>query len=176
VPPDLYNQGDGDGARVELFSKGGIAVAVALFRLWASTWRIRITDSARMFFEGRANSQIALLAQSARDGTQPQIRYGQRLRFCGLVSPSRDGAMLSEILKQVGVVPVRGSSTRRAVESHPRANRRHRKTKPPGRHNPRRPAGSGLPAQRRPARAGGTLPHGHPDSIDFRPYRAKKLG
>jgi lysophospholipid acyltransferase (LPLAT)-like uncharacterized protein len=45
------------------------------------------------------------------------LRYAPHRRLAGLVSASRDGGLLAEILEQFNVEPVRGSSSRRGPQA-----------------------------------------------------------
>jgi lysophospholipid acyltransferase (LPLAT)-like uncharacterized protein len=98
--------------------KLGIGLGLLVFRLLMSTVRVRFSASAKkvlwqtpqrrlfLIWHNRLAMALMVFARSKVD-----------IPFTGLVSASRDGAMLTQVMRSFGVQVVRGSSSRRAVEA-----------------------------------------------------------
>ena len=94
----------------------------ATLRLLAATLRYRIHDPHG--FTTRKDCEQAIyciwhnrLALSMKLYFTFGRRYHQAAGLAGLVSASRDGAFLAAILERFGVLPVRGSSSRRGPQA-----------------------------------------------------------
>jgi lysophospholipid acyltransferase (LPLAT)-like uncharacterized protein len=93
-----------------------IAFAYRVFQLWARTLRFEIDDRARIvgvpprgrFIATVWHNRLFLFPYSVR-------RFLPQTRGAALVSASRDGAMLADVLKRFGFDAVRGSSSRRGA-------------------------------------------------------------
>jgi hypothetical protein len=94
----------------------------AALRLLAATLRYRINDPHG--FTARKNGEQAIyciwhnrLALSMKLYFTFGRRFHQSAGLAGLVSASRDGAFLAAMLERFGVLPVRGSSSRRGPQA-----------------------------------------------------------
>lgn len=94
----------------------------AALRLLAATLRYRIIDPHE--FTARKDCEQAIyciwhnrLALSMKLYFTFGRRHHQAVGLAGLVSASRDGAFLAAILERFGVMPVRGSSSRRGPQA-----------------------------------------------------------
>ncbi|MGO8766399.1 MAG: lysophospholipid acyltransferase family protein [Limisphaerales bacterium] len=91
-------------------------------RLLAATIRFRLDDRPGVF-NGAPKEKILFafwhnrLALSAILYRRFVLRHARDRRLAGLVSASRDGGLLAEILKHFGIDPVRGSSSRRGPQA-----------------------------------------------------------
>jgi lysophospholipid acyltransferase (LPLAT)-like uncharacterized protein len=93
-----------------------VAVGYRLFQLWVRTLRFVVDDRAgiigevprRRFIATVWHNRLFLFPYSVR-------RFLPERRGVGLVSASRDGAILAEMLKRLGFGAVRGSSSRRGA-------------------------------------------------------------
>ena len=99
------------------------ALIVFLIRAMATTVRYRINDQSG-FFQGKAPPGKFIfaiwhnrLALSIILYQRYLHRYEPARRMAGLVSASRDGGLLAQILEYFGVVPIRGSSSRRGGQA-----------------------------------------------------------
>ena len=91
-------------------------------RIMSWTIRFRFDDSAKFFAEKNPGPMIFCvwhnrLFLSAIVYQKCQKRIGMKRAMAGLVSASRDGAMLALIFKQFGITAVRGSSSRRGAQA-----------------------------------------------------------
>ena len=100
----------------------GAWIIWAGLRLIAATLRYRINDPHG--FTLRKDCEQAIyciwhnrLALSMKLYFNFGRRYHRAAGLAGLVSASRDGAFLAEILERFGVLPVRGSSSRRGPQA-----------------------------------------------------------
>ena len=88
-----------------------------LLRMLRFTWRVYFSDPHGMMEAGRDrpfilcawHNRLAYAMVAIREGIQPKT--GRRMAV--MVSASRDGAFLVEILRAFDVEPVRGSTSRR---------------------------------------------------------------
>jgi lysophospholipid acyltransferase (LPLAT)-like uncharacterized protein len=91
-------------------------------RLLAATIRFRLDDRPQ-YFNGEPKEKILFafwhnrLALSAILYHRFVLRFAPDRRLAGLVSASRDGGMLAEILGYFSIEPVRGSSSRRGPQA-----------------------------------------------------------
>jgi lysophospholipid acyltransferase (LPLAT)-like uncharacterized protein len=99
------------------------ALIVFLVRLTAATIRFRFEDRSG-FFQGASSPGrfiFALwhnrLALSAIMYQRYVRKFEPQRRMAGLVSASRDGGLLAQILENFGIVPIRGSSSRRGGQA-----------------------------------------------------------
>jgi lysophospholipid acyltransferase (LPLAT)-like uncharacterized protein len=101
-----------DGWRARLL----VAVGYRIFQLWARTLRFEIDDRAAIvgapprarFIAAVWHNRLFLFPYVIR-------RFLPHRRGAGLVSPSRDGAILADVLNRFGLGAVRGSSSRRGA-------------------------------------------------------------
>jgi lysophospholipid acyltransferase (LPLAT)-like uncharacterized protein len=93
-----------------------VAVAYRLFQVWVRTLRFEIDDRvdiigkppSRRFIATVWHNRLFLFPYAVR-------RFLPETRGAALVSASRDGAVLADILKRFGFEAVRGSSSRRGA-------------------------------------------------------------
>ena len=91
-------------------------------RLLAATIRFRFDDRPK-YFNGEPKEKIIFalwhnrLAFSAILYHRFVLRHAPHRRLAGLVSASRDGGLLAQILEHFGIEPVRGSSSRRGPQA-----------------------------------------------------------
>jgi len=100
----------------------GAWIIWAALRLVAATLRYRINDPHGFTTRKDCNRAIYCiwhnrLALSMKLYFTFGRRYHQAAGLAGLVSASRDGAFLAAILERFGVLPVRGSSSRRGPQA-----------------------------------------------------------
>ena len=92
-----------------------------LLRMLRFTWRVNFSDPHGMMEAGRDrpfilcawHNRLAYAMVAIREGVQPKT--GRRM--AAMVSASRDGAFLVEILRAFDVEPVRGSTSRRGRQA-----------------------------------------------------------
>jgi lysophospholipid acyltransferase (LPLAT)-like uncharacterized protein len=92
-----------------------------LLRMLRFTWRVNFSDPHGMMEAGRDrpfivcawHNRLAYAMIAIREGIQPKT--GRRM--AAMVSASRDGAFLVEILRAFDVEPVRGSTSRRGRQA-----------------------------------------------------------
>jgi lysophospholipid acyltransferase (LPLAT)-like uncharacterized protein len=90
---------------------------MGLLRLWFKSLRFRGTTHLREFLREKSSPQIfAFWHNRLFPVARLYARYYKAHSIYGLVSPSKDGAWLSEIYEQLGIPSVRGS-TRRGGQS-----------------------------------------------------------
>jgi len=99
------------------------ATAIYLsIRALAATIRFRLDDRAG-FFNGAPKEKIIFaiwhnrLALSAVLYRRFVLKFAPARRMAGMVSASRDGGLLAQILEHFGIEPVRGSSSRRGPQA-----------------------------------------------------------
>jgi lysophospholipid acyltransferase (LPLAT)-like uncharacterized protein len=101
-----------------------LAAAVIYFsiRALAATIRFRLNDPAN-FFNGAPKEKIIFaiwhnrLALSAVLYRRYVLKFKPERRMAGMVSASRDGGLLAQLLELFGIEPVRGSSSRRGPQA-----------------------------------------------------------
>jgi lysophospholipid acyltransferase (LPLAT)-like uncharacterized protein len=93
-----------------------------LIRTLAATIRFRLDDHSG-YFQGKPSGKIIIVFWHNRLAL-PGILYQRYMRkyfperqIAGLVSASRDGGLLAQILQNFGIVPIRGSSSRRGGQA-----------------------------------------------------------
>ena len=91
---------------------------VCLFlKLWFATIRVKLKES-HSHLKNISSPKIVVIWHNRIFSTPILMRrFHKKIKMAGLVSPSRDGAILSEIFKNFGVQTIRGSSDRRALAS-----------------------------------------------------------
>lgn len=101
-----------DGWRARLL----VAVGYRIFQVWARTLRFEIDDRAAVIGVPPRGRFIATVWHN-RLFLFPYVirRFLPQTRGAALVSPSRDGAILADVLKRFGFDVVRGSSSRRGA-------------------------------------------------------------
>ena len=93
-----------------------------LIRALAATIRFRLTDPSG-FFNGAPKEKIIFaiwhnrLALSAILYRRYVLKHEPRRWMAGMVSASRDGGLLAQILEHFDIEPVRGSSSRRGPQA-----------------------------------------------------------
>lgn len=98
------------------------ALVYGVIRLVAATVRFRLEDHSGLFVGEPAeklifavwHNRLALVLTAYR---RHVTRFAPARRLAGLVSASRDGGMLAEVLEWFDVQPVRGSSSRRGSQA-----------------------------------------------------------
>jgi len=91
-------------------------------RLLAATIRFRLDDRPG-FFTGPPREQIIFALWHNRLALSPimyrrfVVRFAPERRMAGMVSASRDGGLLAQILQHFGIEPIRGSSSRRGPQA-----------------------------------------------------------
>jgi lysophospholipid acyltransferase (LPLAT)-like uncharacterized protein len=92
-----------------------------LIRCVTATIRFRLDDRAGNFQSEPPKVIFALwhnrLALSAAMYQRYVRAFNSRRRLAGLVSASRDGGLLAQVLENFGIEPVRGSSSRRGAQA-----------------------------------------------------------
>jgi len=95
-----------------------VAITAFLFRLVIFTLRVRISQRARELIASRpASSLIFMWHNRMLLGLCAFSRAARGIPLTVLVSASRDGAIVVEVLRAFGMQHVRGSSSRRAVQA-----------------------------------------------------------
>jgi lysophospholipid acyltransferase (LPLAT)-like uncharacterized protein len=98
------------------------ALLTLFIRFLAATIRFRIDDRSG-HFQGKSSGKIIIAFwhnRLALCGILYQryiIKFFPERRIAGLVSASRDGGLLAQILANFGIVPIRGSSSRRGGQA-----------------------------------------------------------
>ena len=98
------------------------ALAYLLVRGIAGTIRYKLNDGAGLF-KGEPRGQLIFafwhnrLALSVILYRRYILKFAPARRIAGMVSASRDGALLARIFEHFGVEPVRGSSSRRGGQA-----------------------------------------------------------
>jgi len=99
------------------------AAAIYLgIRALAATIRFRLDDRSG-FFTGAPREQIIFALWHNRLALSPVmyrrfvLKFAPERRLAGMVSASRDGGLLAQILEHFGIEPVRGSSSRRGPQA-----------------------------------------------------------
>jgi lysophospholipid acyltransferase (LPLAT)-like uncharacterized protein len=93
-----------------------------LIRALAATIRFRLDDRSNIF-SGAPKEKIIFaiwhnrLALSIILYRRYILRFAPERRMAGMVSASRDGGLLAQILEHFGIEPVRGSSSRRGAQA-----------------------------------------------------------
>ena len=93
-----------------------------LIRALAATVRFRLEDKSG-FLDGAPKEKIIFaiwhnrLALSAVLYRRHVLKFAPERRMAGMVSASRDGGLLAQILEHFGIEPVRGSSSRRGPQA-----------------------------------------------------------
>lgn len=91
-------------------------------RVLAATIRFRLDDRSQLF-NGAPREKIIFaiwhnrLALSAVMYRRYVLKFAPERRMAGMVSASRDGGLLAQILEHFGIEPVRGSSSRRGPQA-----------------------------------------------------------
>jgi lysophospholipid acyltransferase (LPLAT)-like uncharacterized protein len=99
------------------------ALIVFLIRAMALTVRFRVDDRSGYFGKGSPPEKFIFafwhnrLALSAVMYHRFVRKFDPDRRIAGLVSASRDGGLLAQILEYFGIVPIRGSSSRRGGQA-----------------------------------------------------------
>jgi lysophospholipid acyltransferase (LPLAT)-like uncharacterized protein len=101
-----------------------LAAAIIYFsiRSLAATIRFRLDDPSG-FFNGAPQGKIIFaiwhnrLALSAVLYRKYVLKFAPERRMAGMVSASRDGGLLAQLLELFGIEPVRGSSSRRGPQA-----------------------------------------------------------
>ena len=102
---------------VSLWQSVLIFLVCLVIKLWQSTIRFKVRGGAGLFKD--IHSPIIVVIWHNRIFTTPMLmrRYHKKFPLAGLISPSKDGAILAEMFKNFGVQTVRGSSDRRGLAS-----------------------------------------------------------
>src|SRR5580704_10215103 len=93
-----------------------------LIRAIAATIRFRMDDRSG-FFKDLPGEKMIFAFWHNRLALSPVIRqrfvlkFAPERRMAGMVSASRDGGLLAQILEHFGIEPVRGSSSRRGPQA-----------------------------------------------------------
>lgn len=95
-----------------------ISIGILWVRLLGWTIRVELSPRAMALLKERPSGTLFLLWHNRLALALIAFsRYGRHLPLTGLVSSSRDGAILAQVMHAFGIETVRGSSSRRAVEA-----------------------------------------------------------
>jgi lysophospholipid acyltransferase (LPLAT)-like uncharacterized protein len=124
--PDIFSQPRKSGVVVPHQARWHQRLAAAAIyfsiRALAATIRFRLDDPAG-FFNGAPREKIIFaiwhnrLALSAVLYRKYILKFAPERRMAGMVSASRDGGLLAQLLELFGIEPVRGSSSRRGPQA-----------------------------------------------------------
>lgn len=93
-----------------------VAIGFRIFQLWARTLRFEVEDQTGLLQEIPPRNFIAAVWHNRLFLFPYTIRrFFPSAQGAGLVSASRDGAVLAEVLKHFGMGAVRGSTSRRGA-------------------------------------------------------------
>jgi lysophospholipid acyltransferase (LPLAT)-like uncharacterized protein len=100
---------------------------LAAFALWtlisalAKTWRVQASDASGLVNKSNAETAIFALWHNRLGIAMEFWRRGQiwqpNARLAALISASRDGGLLAQTFSNFGVLPIRGSSSRRGPQA-----------------------------------------------------------
>jgi lysophospholipid acyltransferase (LPLAT)-like uncharacterized protein len=96
-----------------------VHIAMIFIRLWNKTLKIELSPEAQTALSTKEDSPRIYALWHNRLFVAAEIyeRYMARSNIYGLISPSKDGAWLTEIYRSIGIKAVRGSSKRRGHEA-----------------------------------------------------------
>lgn len=102
------------------WEKGIVKVITWIMKLWLLTLRINISSKEQHLLDtlSREPKIFAMWHNRLFTGPYFKQRWGKRRTMYGLVSASKDGAWLAEILKNVGMGAIRGSSSFRGQSAY----------------------------------------------------------
>lgn len=105
--------------RLSLFKRIIAKVLTFLLNTWGRSLRIKLTDRAKVIVEQYAlERKICVLWHNRLGVAAPFFqKYFSKIPMYGLISPSRDGAWLAEVYKNLGIRAIRGSSKRRGYNA-----------------------------------------------------------
>jgi hypothetical protein len=98
------------------------ALVYLLVRCTAGTVRYKINDGSS-FFKGEPGEKLIFAFWHNRLALSPVLyrryvlKFAPERRIAGMVSASRDGGLLAQILEHFSIEPVRGSSSRRGPQA-----------------------------------------------------------
>ncbi len=94
-----------------------IFVLSAILKLWYKTYRLDVLPEARASFVDPKN--MIAVAWHSRVFLLPMLqrKFRKKLPMCGLISPSRDGAIAARFFECFGVKAIRGSTNSRAARA-----------------------------------------------------------
>lgn len=103
--------------RLPFWTRLLVGLGSVFFKLWALCVRIKLSDRLVDFI--KANPQALILLWHNRLGLALMLvnRKAPHATLTGLVSASRDGAILAELMQNFGIQGARGSSSRRAMSA-----------------------------------------------------------
>jgi lysophospholipid acyltransferase (LPLAT)-like uncharacterized protein len=97
--------------RLKMWQRWLLKPIVALFRLWNATLRFELAEGFLEQVKGLTGPALIVFWHNELfPVTHLQRRYLKGVKVAGLVSPSKDGAWLAELMEMCGVHAVRGSS------------------------------------------------------------------
>lgn len=108
--------------RAKWYQRLTAALIFCLIRVMASTIRFRMEDRSG-YLKAEPPVGIIFAIWHNRLALSPILyqryvhRFASHRRMAGLVSASRDGGLLAQILEYFGIVPIRGSSSRRGGQA-----------------------------------------------------------
>lgn len=91
-------------------------------RALAATIRFKLDDRSQ-FFNGEPKEKLIFALWHNRLALSPVLyrrfvlKYAPQRRLAGMVSASRDGGLLADVLERFSIEPVRGSSSRRGPQA-----------------------------------------------------------
>lgn len=99
--------------------KWAVRLLAGMVWLWTKTLRIRVEPAAADVLMNQDKNTMILLWHNRLFVAAESYRRirGDRNRMHGLVSASKDGAWLSAFFRGNGIVPIRGSSSRRGAQA-----------------------------------------------------------
>lgn len=95
------------------WEKGIVKITTWIMKLWLLTLRVTIPPKEQHLLDSLTQGPKIFAMWHNRLFTGPYFkqRWGKKRRMHGLVSASKDGAWLAEILESVGMGAIRGSSS-----------------------------------------------------------------
>jgi lysophospholipid acyltransferase (LPLAT)-like uncharacterized protein len=94
-----------------------VMIIATTLRLYWCTLRVRLSSEGRQIANSIAKGTIFAFWHSNLFAAYILKKLLKKMRICGLVSPSRDGAWLTEIFGTLGIETIRGSSKRRGLSA-----------------------------------------------------------
>ena len=101
--------------KLNVFEKVCAAIFAVFVRLWIASLRFEYSEEDRRTFSKEGSTAVYIWHNKIIFTVFLKLNFRKRFPMCGLVSPSKDGAYLSEMFKYFGVTAIRGSSYKRGA-------------------------------------------------------------